>query len=528
MGALEALLIKAHEDAAQVTIDIFDPFEWPGAGPNFDPDQSAHCILNIPIRALDIDPPDILSDHIKPFPAWSSTSYQADDFPPRSDLGAYLNARFKALCDATKDGFAITHTNVLITGLKHSATGWWLEAGEKQYGPYDEVLLTQGQPETKPDPQLGRWAEFADDAGLTLISAYPANRLIQAAADWAGQTVAIRGLGLSTLDVLRMLTWGLGGRFENGSYIPSGKEPRKILPFSLDGLPPAAKPATGAVDVRYDPTPEETRAFEAALKATLDLRPKDALEMLCHALITPTLRILNDLGSTETRSDVETWLDIERDDAGGQETQAAIGALTSTIEIAHARVPPTTGYVIGQVWRKWQNELRKGVNAVRHDVDTAAALVGFDEGLKRYSYGPPVSAAEELLILIDSGIVSLCTVHDPAVILDPKGWRLIEGEDGMLASVMIDAVLPSPDLDQLLDPLITTCICAGLIQPIADGLGAHILPDGQLVNHEGTVQIGFSLLGRLALGSVIAADSLHDCFGSSTTRWAEGVADRSF
>jgi len=37
---------------------------------------------------------------------------------------------------------------------------------------------------------------------------------------------------------------------------------------------------------------------------------------------------------------------------------------------------------------------------------------------------------------------------------------------------------------------------------------------------------GLCLLGRLALGSVVAADSLHDCFGEASHRWAEGVVDR--
>ncbi|MGJ8555836.1 MAG: FAD/NAD(P)-binding protein [Sulfitobacter geojensis] len=528
LGALEALLIEAQRKNADVTIDIFDPFEWPAAGPNFDPDQSPHCILNIPIRALDIDPPGILSDRIKPFDQWSSTSYQPEDYPPRSDLGAYLNARFKALCEAGKGKFTITTTDTLITGAKQSATGWWVEAGDKRHGPYDEVLLTQGQPQTEPDPQLARWTDFATAQGVALTSAYPANRLIERAADWAGQTVAIRGLGLSTLDVLRMLTWGLGGRFENGSYIASGKEPHRILPFSLDGFPPAAKPATAEVDAQYDPTPEETRAFTTALKDTLDLEPRDALARLCQALVAPAMRILGSLDSSATRRDVEDWLEVECDTPGAQETPVALDALRSSIEMAQARVPPSIGYAIGQLWRKWQNELRRGVNAERHKTLTATALVGFDEGLKRYSYGPPVSAAQELLILIDMGMVSLCTVADPAVLLTSKGWHLIEGDDGMLASVMVDAVLPSPDLAQVSDPLVRGCVEAGMIHPIAEGLGAHTLPEGQLLDRDHAPQGGFSMLGRLALGSVIAADSLHDCFGASTNRWAAGVADRCF
>lgn len=528
LGALEALFIQALEHPARVAIDIFDPFKWPGAGPNFDPDQSAHCILNIPIRALDIDPPGFLEDYIQPFSEWSSTPYHVDDFPPRSDLGAYLHARFNAFCAAAKENFAITHADAHITGLKQTATGWWLDADGQSYGPYDEVLLTQGQPATKSDDQRARWETYAAEHELALKSAYPANTLIEAAGDWSGETVAIRGLGLSTLDVIRMLTWGLGGRFEDGKYHPSGREPNRILPFSLDGLPPAAKPATGAVDAQYDLKTEETDTFRAALEETVTQHPDAALRTLCAALVKPAARILADLRSPKKDIDVQRWLTIEREDPGAQNSPSAEAALQDAIGMAYGRIPPTVGYVIGQIWRKWQNELRQGVNAEQHEPATAAALVAFDEGLKRFSYGPPVSAAQELLTLIECGRVSLCTADDPAVILDPTGWRLIERDDGLLAPVMIDTVLPNPDIEQISDPLIKTCVSDGLIQPIVDGLGAHTLPDGQVVNRDGEYQIGLSLLGRLALGSVIAPDSLHDCFGSATTRWANGVAARTF
>ena len=88
LGALEALASRARKNKQIFEVTIIDPFKWPGAGQNYDPDQSDLCILNVPIRALDIDPPTVLADHIAPFAKWSLTEYQADDFPPRSDLGA--------------------------------------------------------------------------------------------------------------------------------------------------------------------------------------------------------------------------------------------------------------------------------------------------------------------------------------------------------------------------------------------------------------------------------------------------------
>lgn len=526
LGALEALATQSIKRKDIVQIDIYDPFRWPGTGPNYDPEQSNLCILNIPVRVVDYEPPEFMSSRIQPFLEWSAGRYQRDDFPPRSDIGAYLNERFEALKQAAGDTLAIAHSNVKITGLEQQSNGWWVTSEGKRHGPYDEVLLTQGQPETSPDPQLERWIKHAAENELDLLSAYPANTLIAAAEDWRDKTVAIRGLGLSTLDVIRMLTTGLGGKFNDGRYNPSGREPRKLIPFSLNGQPPAAKPATNTLDKKFDPTDEETDLFVSALSATVSSQPEAALRLICGALIKPTVRILSEFDSPETEEDVRNWLEIERSDPGSQEVRDAIDILKSDIEMAHGRTPPSVGYVTGQVWRKLQDELRSCFNQNQHEADTANAIIGLDEGLKRFSYGPPVFAAEELLKLINSGIVSLCTVDDPAIILSGNGWQLIEGDDLMTASAMVDAVLPSPSLDSTADPLLLDCVAAGFIKPIAEGLGAHISPDGQLIGSTCEAVPGLCMLGRLTLGSVIAVDGLDDCFGPSTTRWADGVVER--
>ena len=91
---------------------------------------------------------------------------------------------------------------------------------------------------------------------------------------------------------------------------------------------------------------------------------------------------------------------------------------------------------------------------------------------------------------------------------------------------MVDAVLPPPDLGRLDDPLMRGLIDSGRVTAIEKGLGARIRPDGRLIGRDGSVQPGLCLLGRLAMGSVIAADSIHDCFGAAADRWAQGVAAR--
>lgn len=527
LGALEALARRLPKTDAAVSVELFDPTPWPGAGPNYSPDQSPLCLLNIPVRAISVDPAPWPVASQGTFADWLPAPVDQDRFPARAELGSWLMERYSDLITNAPDALTVTHRKLEARRIEQTGTDWWLHTDDGRFGPFDEVLLTLGQPETAPDDQLARWQAHAGKCGADLLPAYPDDKLLEAAGNWAGKSVAIRGLGLSTLDVLRLLTSGMGGRFADGHYHRSGREPARILPFSLDGHPPAAKPATAELDAMFDPLPQETATFEAALTDMPDEASGPALQGLCDALIAPSLRILAATGGTADRAAVDKWLETERDTPGGQEDRSAIAILHETIAMAHGSTPPSPGYVIGQIWRKWQNELRNGFNPERIALETAKAVIKFDEGLKRFSYGPPVSAAEDLLTLIEDGLVDLRAVEDPDILLIDTGWHLFEDDASAKVTAIVDAVLPPPDLGRITDPLITHLLTDGRIRPYADGFGAGILPDGQVTDRDGKVQTGLSLLGRLALGNVIAVDSVHDCFGAASTRWAEGVTARA-
>ena len=526
LGALEALATRLSETGLVADIDIFDPVSHLGAGPNFSPDESELCLLNIPVREISVAPPRFPGAGIGTFANWSGLTDDAESFPPRATLGAYFNARFCDLKDNAKS-LRLSHKPVTVLDIVKKGDEWWVvDATGHQSGPYSEVLLTQGQPETKADDQLLRWQEHARNCEAELMPAYPGIDLSKAAEGWAGQTVAIRGLGLSTLDVLRLLSTGVGGRFESGRYHPSGREPAVILPFSLDGHAPVPKPANAELDERFDPTQGEIAEFGAALGKAKAEAPEAALATVSQALVAPVMRILSRMGKATQTGKVQSWLEMERDVPGSQETQSPTDALRMGIAMADGQVLPSVGFVVGQVWRKWQNTLRAGFNAAEISVDTRKALIGFDEGLKRYSYGPPVRSAKELLMLIEAQLVDLRAADDPDILLVEDGWEIVEKDRAITASVMIDAVMPSPALDGTADRLIRELLSKGHIGAVADGLGAGTKDDGQLIRPDGSVQRGLSLLGRLALGSVIAVDSVHDCFGAASQRWADGVVAR--
>lgn len=173
------------------------------------------------MRDIDIRPPAFA--RCDAFADWTDEAPGPDVFPPRAQLGRYLAARYAHL--RQHGGLSLRHDRTPIDGLSRSAAGWLLHAGSNRHGPYAEVLLTLGQPEVAPDDQLAEWQAHAGRTDACLQQAYPAWRLQRDAADWAGQTVAVRGLAMSAFDVICVLTLGQGGRFESGRYIASGGSP---------------------------------------------------------------------------------------------------------------------------------------------------------------------------------------------------------------------------------------------------------------------------------------------------------------
>lgn len=247
---------------------------------------------------------------------------------------------------------------------------------------------------------------------------------------------------------------------------------------------------------------------------------------MSEALVPAVTRVLDTCGAPKGRDQVAELLRFEWDDPGAQETGSGRNALQDGIAMAAGRAAPSIGFAVGQVWRKWQNALRRGYNPARTLPETARMLVGFDEGLKRYSYGPPISASREFAALVKAGTVTLDFTAAPNISLTRSGWTLATDGRAVDASVMVDGVLPSPRLSPVRDPLVTGLMQDVRLRPIAEGLAADIVPDGQLIDGNGAIVPGLGFLGRLALRSVIAADSLHDCFGQAAVRWAEGVMAR--
>jgi uncharacterized NAD(P)/FAD-binding protein YdhS len=154
---------------------------------------------------------------------------------------------FEQLRAAAPAGVRIRPVLGLVTGLARTGGGLvlTLDHGGRQLR-VDQAVLATGHSDLEPTAEQRSLAAHADRRlGLrylppSIAADMPLDELA------AGETVAVRGLGLTFHDVVACLTTGRGGRFGRRpdgrlGYLASGREPR-LVAGSRSGLPFLAWP----------------------------------------------------------------------------------------------------------------------------------------------------------------------------------------------------------------------------------------------------------------------------------------------
>ncbi|MEV7485655.1 FAD/NAD(P)-binding protein [[Kitasatospora] papulosa] len=150
----------------------------------------------------------------------------AQDFPSRRLQSVYLRWVYERAVAALPPGINV-----------HAHTGRALRVSGPRGGPQqvriegraeplhaDLVVLTVGHLDAEPDAGQRELSAFADRHGLVhLPPDFTADTDLSALPP--GEPVLVRGFGLAFVDLMVLLTEGRGGRYENGAYVPSGREP---------------------------------------------------------------------------------------------------------------------------------------------------------------------------------------------------------------------------------------------------------------------------------------------------------------
>jgi hypothetical protein len=358
-------------------------------------------------------------------------------------------------------------------------------------------------------------------------------------------------MGLVAIDVVMALTLGRGGRFVRHDgrlhYEPSGTEPQLAL-FSRSGYPYCAKSMGGAdITGEYHPRICTSEAIAAIrFDGSGDRRRVDARRELLPLLLaemttcfySQAARLADGPGAGAGVAErfAEAW---RRDDfaataaefadrygtfdaaehvlAGERESFVSAKDYESRIaqliadDAAAAMVPNGTSPVklAYEVLRALRDTVR---SVVEFGGLSAESQRDFESNLRsritRIVAGPPVFRSEQLLALLDAGVVTIPFGPNPAVLLSGSGVvvrsRSLERPYAERFDHLVSAHLDQPTLHRSASPMLRRLAARGRIRQFrldGEDLGSiELTEDFHPVATDGGVQRRLSFFGSLTEG----------------------------
>ncbi|SOE21012.1 FAD-NAD(P)-binding [Spirosomataceae bacterium TFI 002] len=548
LASLEALISKlsSGQISQEFFITIFEPAPFPGAGKVWSPEQSTANWANISLRSLSQLPgrePLKLNDLTIPgFPKFTQWVFQKhgivnnskqDLFVKRSMIGEYLNERFKSIFKVLKKEGLACWKRCKVEELKEEKGKIALQIKKGKSVTVDECLLTLGHLKTKPDKQISTWMKHADNKQIQLFTSPYLKKLAKKIK--RKDIVGIRGFGLGTIDVVRLLTVEKGSKFKKRKdsffleYVPSSKSIETIVPFSLDGLPPSPKPLNELLDLQYEPSELSLIAFQSKVKENLDKGPEAKstffLKEAFANIAVDTFASKYDISTRELKKLAKQWLveptlshelilDHELD---------TVEYMKSLVLMASGEKKATLDYCFGQLWRHLQPDMYRLFSHCSLDDKLMTEIIELDEATKRYSFGPPVESILQLIALAEAKVLNLEYVNNPTIDTQDKGWQF---NNAMTCSVMIDSVLSPPKLAETDSKLIKKLMDNDELKLVTSDLGISTSSDGRVESSNEKLSQHLTMLGRNCKGSVMGVDAILECFGPRIDDWAIGFCDR--
>jgi len=369
------------------------------------------------------------------------------EFLPRSLLGSYLAWAYGVVAAALPRTVVLSHLRHRAIDMFQQPDGNFVIELDSGFSVNSEfVFLATGHGRANLTDEQSWCRKFAQDharynSKLAYIRhAYPLERLAALAND---AVVGIQGLGMVAHDVVAELTAGRGGRFVAAGagvrYVRSGQEPRLML-FSRSCLPALARAATDKGACARHParffTREAVRALrEAAMRehASVQLDFDRALLPLLMKEMGYAWRCAQDRvapaaatyqAGAEERAAIEALLFPlrgRRFDSGAQFSTFFTCLLADDLSEARRGSLASPAKAAAEVLANALSVLR---DSVEHGGLSAAShrkfLSVYDPAFKRITFGPPTQRNEQLLALIEAGVLCLAAGPNAAVRIDEE------------------------------------------------------------------------------------------------------------
>lgn len=427
---------------------------------------------------------------------------QENEYLPRALLGEYLTWTYDYIVRTLPPGIYLSRHKRVAIDLKQWGDGTLSLTLDNGYTfQVDYVFLTTGHGHNLPDASDNQFYRFVQENSTRnphlqyCRTPYALRQLKSISQD---ATVAIQGLGLSAHDVISELTAGRGGRFvtaEDGlKYVASGREPRLLL-FSRNSLPFSGR-ATNQKGVggQYQSQFFTREAINGLRKAALVTRGSWQLDF--EKELWPLL--MKEMAYVYRGTKSGYWQKPESFEPGTKEYAALDEILYPTQNRRFESLADFTKFIVRYL--EWDLEQARGGNRcnpiktatdmfrdvrsnLRYAVDfgglTPASHRQFmDEYcpiMGRVAIGPPKERNEELLALLEAGIVEWAAGPNAKVRFDQTAAKFaIQTEfarqtEETYADVLIKARI-EPFLPEQNDSLLMrNLLRRGLVRPYFNG-----------------------------------------------------------
>lgn len=525
------------------TTVIFEEGEELGVGKAWSVHQPAANWINIADRALEPLPARpsmrLSTIDIPEFPGYvhwlkevmnHELSDIKDTFHERRVMGSYLTQRADSFMERLMDLDMITVISDRVVRIEREKNSYSLSTKSSSVHSAGKVMLTMGHLHTEMSEENKQFQDYAQKDGVHFSAACYSQEAMNIYA--FAKAICIKGLGLSMIDVVRMILEHDAGCFEEieGSYhlkyVTADQKPM-IIPYSLDGLPSVPKPLGNHIDQYFNIPDEKKSDLFKTLKKLRDKKNTTIADLLRPIAVEMAGIYMNleNTYSSESLSHkhcinlIVEWL--QDPSTAHEHILSEDLSITEYIDVtcgmAVGAVAPSLDYAVGQMWRHLQPDFYN-IFSYKTAPDLLNELIQIDEQTKRYSYGPPVESMLQLLALHDAGILNLDFVSDPDVALVADGFKLTSGENSITVPAMVDAIMDSPDVSKITDPLIRDLLENQLAEQVSEKLGFQVDTDCTHKVQHARVE-GLYSFSRLSKGSIYGVDAILECFNEEKIKW---------
>jgi len=488
LGTLERIISRANQekDKILITVDVIEPND-PGVGVHYKnlPDyillntKCSHISMFIENQFTDIDNPitgpTLLEWVTKQGYKFANDGYglttsggknfSPDDFIPRRLLGEYLSWFFQQLIKRTPKNMTLNIHKQIAIDIKLDSDGKELIALDNGKNCVaDAVFITTGHTKNNIKEQVN----FGEQRKHHILIDYPIKKRLEIVDK--KEKVAISGFGLTAIDVLTELTLGRGGKYICDSklgkriYIPSGNEP-SIFMYSRSGIPPCSRPAISKS--------METFGYNARF-FTLEKIDELRNNLINNNKLNFTSDLLPLLWDEMKLVYYETCMTLSKSKEAAEElvsilvkswSEGNFNKQVSKLEVEFGKFNPEQYFtqplpkvinnsseyqdlfcklITDDLVESYKGEIKSATKSafelfrvvrdtIRYAVDydglSAESLLKFKKEtasmINRIIVGPPKERAEEILALIDAGIVNIPFGPSPIISYDPDVKMLL-------------------------------------------------------------------------------------------------------